>query len=278
MRKIIFIIFLLICSNVYAVYDLNLQSSYTAQAGVSTTADLTTEDCSWSFRFKLTDTGDNEFKVVANKGSVSAGCWLIGRGNDVGNEGTMFFMLSGWNWYFGTNTAYQDSNWHHCAIVIDRDSQSNCKIYIDGTSVAVTYFGTLALTTGSMTNAEKIKIGNYSGTDPSNRRFDGQIYDFKYWIGGIWTTTEISYQNSHPLDVSASAGTLTDYWLMQEGSGTDINAGVSTPTNDLVLSNALAWDSFVTTQIKKIVGVAYADVKKVVGVAIASVKKVGGVQ
>jgi hypothetical protein len=65
---------------------------------------------------------------------------------------------------------------------------------------------------------------------------------------------------------------------MQEGSGTDINAGVSTPTNDLVLSNALAWDSFVTTQIKKIVGVAYADVKKVVGVAIASVKKVGGVQ
>jgi hypothetical protein len=272
MRKIIFsILFLLACSNAFAVYCINANSAYTALASANTTANLATEDISISFRFKADTCPDANLRVIFAKGLAP------GFQSYLDVAGKIGFGLKGYIYEIVTTNTYRDNLWHHCAIVFDRDNATNIKIYIDGSSVSISKSGVLANVADSQSNASQFRIGNYS-TISATRYFDGRIYDFKYWIGGVWTPTEIAYQNTHPLDVTASAGTITEYWLMQEGSGTDINAGVSTPTNDLVLSNTSAWDSFVTTQLKKIAGVAYADVKKVVGVAIASVKKVGGVQ
>ncbi|MBU4480675.1 LamG domain-containing protein, partial [Patescibacteria group bacterium] len=60
-----------------------------------------------------------------------------------------------------------------------------------------------------------------------------------YAAGDHWTDEQILYQAQHPFDYSASAGTLTDYWRCDEGTGTTVGGYA----NDLTLSNALAWST-----------------------------------
>jgi hypothetical protein len=242
-------------------------------AGSSSVLNLTTEDICISFRFKISALPDSQKRVVINKGYVGVG-YVVTR--EV--EGAFSFSMNSFTWKIFTSNTYQDGAWHHIAFVIDRDSQSNCKIYVDGLSVSIATEGDLLACTGSQTNSTNLRVGNYTSL-AGPRYYDGGFHDLKVLIGGIWTSEQITYQSSHINDTSASAGTITEHYGCQEGSGTDVNATNTTPTNDLTLFYATGvWQSYTATQLKKIAGVAYADVKKVVGVAIASVKKVGGVQ
>jgi hypothetical protein len=165
-----------------------------------------------------------------------------------------------------------DDTWRHYACTFDRDGDAT--LYTNGASSATKDIS--AQSARDLTANKTIALGTYSD-DPTNSAFwfPGAVSDVKIYIGGLWTPTQIAYQSANELDVSASAGTITEFWGCQEGTGTTITAGVTAPTNNLTLTNALAWAS--TTTIKKFGGVAQASIKKVGSVAVAAIKKLGGV-
>jgi hypothetical protein len=70
--------------------------------------------------------------------------------------------------------------------------------------------------------------------------------------------------------LDASNGAYVNGWVDE----VRISKGIARNTGDFTIPTA-EYDS-ITTSIKKIAGVAYADIKKVGGVAIASVKKIAG--
>jgi len=131
--------------------------------------------------------------------------------------------------YTAGTTNVCDGKWHHVVAVIDRDTVANCKIYVDG----VDDTASSGVDVNSVANTAIMNLSVH----PSH--LEGSLSDLKlyYAAGAVWSAAEILYQATHPHDVSASAGTITDNWLLDEGSGLTLNGKV----NNLTLSNVAAW-------------------------------------
>ncbi|MDO8524418.1 MAG: LamG domain-containing protein [bacterium] len=217
-------------------HDLNAKNLYGASGG--NVLNVTTEDFSVSAWVNF-PVGNVQSQVIMLKTQSS---YASGAGYkfyytstnllDIRiNDGTDDYLV-----YFSVNI--NDGKWHHLAATIDRDNANNCLLYIDGVVKAVSRTGTLA-NIDSITNTDNFTVAKDTN---GNVYLNGSIKDTKISIGTVWTAAQILYQAQHPFDYTANAGTLTDYWRLDEGSGTTLYGLV----NNLTLSNVLAW----TTQPK----------------------------
>ena len=218
-------------------HDLDLNALYYAQAANSTVHDITTQDISISAWVKVDVDAGSMGWMVDKSGSYNFGYIFYYYG------GVLKTIVTGANPYQSFSMTgginLRDNKWHHVSAIIDRDNQSNCKLFVDGSYVSLTTSGDIT-TVGSLTTSYTFRMGG-------SNNFDGQIRDVKlyYAAGDHWTDAQVLYQAQHPFDYSSNACTLTDYWRCDEGSGTTVNGKPSTGYS-LTLSSALAW----TTQPK----------------------------
>jgi len=86
-------------------------------------------------------------------------------------------MADGVDRYFSAaSNVITDGNWHHVAVTVDRDNESNIAVYLDGVSESLTPNGTLA-DIGDLDNSSSAYIGS-SQTDVGQERYaDGSIAD-----------------------------------------------------------------------------------------------------
>lgn len=138
-------------------------------------------------------------------------------------------------------TSYLDNKWHHIHIFVDRSNIATCAIRVDGESLAIITSGTFPVNT--LTNASNISVG---GGDGGGLIFEGSLKFAKLHIGGTMASAaQILYASTHPGDLSANSWTLDgtrEAWLFDENTGTTAAAQVTSPANNLTVSNALAWD------------------------------------
>jgi autotransporter-associated beta strand protein len=87
--------------------------------------------------------------------------WLL---SILSNVARIYLASGGTNWgdngtfsMYSSTTITDTSSWHHIAAVIDKSSNSNCKLYIDGADVTTTS-GTVT-TVGSISNSYNCRIG-----------------------------------------------------------------------------------------------------------------------
>ncbi|MDO8524416.1 MAG: LamG domain-containing protein [bacterium] len=217
-------------------HDLDLNALYYGQAANNTVHDITTQDISVSAWVKVdVDAGATQFIVSKATGTGGQGGYILYL---TSNKIRLFATDNADVYTITGNTAINDNKWHYVSAVIDRSDATQCKIYLDGVEDGATVkSGTLA-SIDSITSTQTFKMG------VAGVILDGQIRDVKlyYAAGDHWSDSQVLYQAQHPFDYTANAGTLTDYWRLDEGSGTTLYGKV----NNLTLSNVLAW----TTQPK----------------------------
>lgn len=219
---------------------INCAGTYYAQGG--DILDITTEDFEISFWMKQ-DGDPASVGIVIHKGTSVGGVQsyslylstlgqLVLRANDGTNDA----------YFYADITTYLDNRWHHCHIFVDRSDISACVTKIDKVSQALTTSGTFPTLT--LANSAIFMLGISTG---SLYNFEGNLRDLRIKIGGtMCTESQIIYQYNYPLDYSANSWTLDgtrEAWELTEGTGTTCAAEVTSPTNDLTLSNASAWVS-----------------------------------
>ncbi len=208
---------------------------YNAKAVDNTKLDVTTEDFSFSCFIKCRTSGIYYGRILEKK---SAAGIIAGYSVLINFTKLYIEIADGTNMYYLTsNMAVNDGKWHHVTAVIDKDDKSKCKLYIDG---IVNVSGTSGST--GVNNITNTIIATLGSTVINSNIFDGQICDAKIAIGTVWTAAEVLYQYNNPFDVSASAGTITEAYSCTEGTGTTLTALVTPVTNNLTLSNVLAWN------------------------------------
>jgi hypothetical protein len=133
------------------------------------TDDLTIE--AWFYRDTFT-TNDVIVSKKSNYASNRQGyvLWIDGTSNDLrfqisdgGGTAADIVTIDG-------TTAITSPGWHHVAVVLDKDTEANSKIYLDGIDDTEAVTGTLA-DIGSLENTLKFMIGRIGTTD----YFDGKI-------------------------------------------------------------------------------------------------------
>ena len=141
-------------------------------------------------------------------------------------------------------TAFYDDAWHHYYFFADRSDETTSEIWIDGVQKTLTA-SSGPYPTADMTHGNFFTVGaNSNGGTP----FEGYIADVKVKIGGTMATTaQIEFQALNPWDYSSSAWNVSDgereAYRLDEGSGTTAAAEVTSPTNDLTVTNVLIWNA-----------------------------------
>ena len=214
-------------------YSIDCDATYYAEAANNTILDITTEDLCISAWIRA-DTGVTTPQRIFMKYQADT---ATGYALSLINGKIRLYICGANAYYMDGNTDLRDDTWHHIAAVIDRDNAANCKIYLDGAEDGTTNKTGTVTAVGSITNTAILVLGAYSGTYIN--KFEGQISDIKAYfaIGNVWSEAEILYQSQHKRDYTASAGTLTDYWHIQDKTGITLTGNV----NNLTLTDAAAW-------------------------------------
>jgi len=211
----------------------NYAGQYYATAADNTVHDITTQDLSISAWIKCDPTAKSSY-IIRKSQTVGAGFGFIltpagileghiedASGNDLFVTGT---------------TDIRDGEWHHICMIIDRDANNLCKVFVDGTDDTVSRTGDVT-TVGSISNNAVFEVSDPSGFNALNAGLtDLKIY---YATNHWYAATHIAYQVGNAFDYSASAGTITEYWKCNKGYGTTLNGSAG---NDLTLSSADAWE------------------------------------
>jgi len=223
--------------------SLNCAGAYYASAADNTKLQVTTEDICISVWVKMNIVASTNPSIIVGKGVTGGNYRFYIRTND--NGFAYLGIDDGDTYLIRNNTDLRDNKWHYVVGIIDRDTEANCKIFIDGVDVTYNRGGALANVT-NLTNANIFQMGAIT----SNWIHNGSIADVKIYIaaGATWSDAQVLYQYLHPYDISASAGTITEAYACSKGSTTTIPGRITTPGNDLTLSNALAWEN----QVKEI--------------------------
>jgi hypothetical protein len=208
-------------------------SQYSASAADNTKLDIALEDHCISFWiFARSDQAGSFAVPIGKRDGQTFYEFFINSADDtiryLMKDGTDSFEIVGPN--------IRDDRWHHIAVIVDRDNAGASDVYLDGIAQSGTQNGTIG-DVGSLSN-----VGVFTLGEVISLPLDGKMADIKILINGLWSAAQILYQATHPHDVGASAGTITEYYDIDENTGTTITAGVTSPGNDLTLSNAAAWD------------------------------------
>lgn len=223
---------------------LDLQDQYYAAGANNTVHDVTTQDLGIAAWIKL------------DADSASAGMQTI-VGKMVDNpqkgyffgiyspSGTLYFWIkeqpSGDQYELRATVDLRDGEWHHVAVVIDRNNGANCDLFVDGYRVPTNSKGLLS-DVSSLTSTRIMRIG-YSSYDGTDWYFDGQIREV---IIAYPTDIMAAGEMGAPGEIANLANSYfekegycqyEDYWACNDGSGTTITGD----NNNLTLSNADAW-------------------------------------
>ena len=105
----------------FSVVDFDGSDDY-----ISTNADSTLADATYTFWAKATETGQN--RGVFGHGNKDIGGFHF---NYSSNRPMLFMGSSRWK-FWNDNSAQDDGQWHHFAVILDSDDITGCKLYIDG--------------------------------------------------------------------------------------------------------------------------------------------------
>jgi len=150
--------------------------------------------------------------------------------------------------YLGTNLfrfwvdngAQDDGKWHHWAVVVDGDDITNCEVFVDGTSLAV------SSTTSSGSTYNAYTEGFQIGTDGGSNYFEGNICQFGAWEALLTQAQIQSIMEKTYEELTASERTnLVSYWALDETTlGSELvtdgdmsNAGSWTAESTAVIAN-----------------------------------------
>ena len=146
---------------------------------------------------------------------------------DTSGRLTGYIQDSGGAIYSSDGTSICDNEWHHIAVVFDRDG--NMTRYVDGSP-----YGTLndiSSVNGDVGNSANFVVGaNSAGT---MFFFGGSVRDVRVWIGGAWTASEINTQAANPLNNSAGGTNTSSWYFTDTASATSISD--DTGSNNLTL-------------------------------------------
>jgi hypothetical protein len=193
---------------------------------ITTSADSTAQDATYSFWMKSSTSGDN--KGIFGHGSASVGTFGIY------SDRPLAYFGSGWQCYWDEDNATDDGNWHHWMVFVDISAIGSSKLYIDGNLVGVNQvrsYGSLS----SYTN------GIYLGRS-HNDYFTGSIDEFAIFTGDKTACAATYYNSGTPTDLSGESN-LIGYWRMEEGTGTSV-ADDSANSNAGTLVNTPTWEAY----------------------------------
>ncbi len=203
--------------------SLDFDGTKSAVAANNTIHDVAINDVCFSCWAQVDTAGSGRRLISKRSGTIGYEVYLDA-------AALLAFVGDSSGFVFPSKTIKTDGLWHHYAVTFDRDG--NAEFFEDGISLGTGDISTKQLT---LTNAGTLLLGRF--TADSNTLI-GKMSDAKILTNGLWSDAQILYQATHPRDVSASAGTITDNWLLDENTGTTLNGKV----NNLTLSDAAAWD------------------------------------
>ena len=169
------------------------------------------------------------------KTSGSSACMIVGKRNGMGaGTGFSLEMLATGKlkmeiedtdsdvYAILGNTAINDGEWHFIQVIVDRDGDGNCKIYLGGVDDTLSTSGGAALTAADETlnNAEDFVIGADSS---GSNHVTGYVTFARIQIGGTAPTApQLARQLSHVRDFSSQSWALDgtrSYWRFDDTAG-----------------------------------------------------------
>ncbi len=189
----------------------------------------------------LTSDGMLVEKIWDSQSTLGGNGWAI----QLQASGRFKFSIS--DTYEETPTVFQsidgntwnDGEWHHLAIVVDRSS--NVSFYINGIADRV---GDVSSESGSLSNTYPLLIGiNYNKNATKDLQFDGLIDEVRIW-NDVRTQAEIR-ANMYK-ELIGTESNLVAYYKFNETSGTNADDSKSGGTNDGTLTN-MTNDDWVTS-------------------------------
>ena len=173
---------------------------------VTNSTDNVARDATYSWWSKSTKTTAN---TVFGHGGAAKAFHL----NFSANKPLLYLAGAGFR-YWVDNSAQDDGNWHHYALIVDVSDLASCKLYIDATEIST---DTTNSTDPADSYGEGLTIGRQAAA--SGTAFDGIINEFAVWDTHL-TASEITalYNSGTPLDATAdsgnyaSSGDLQGYW------------------------------------------------------------------
>jgi len=147
---------------------------------------------------------------------------------DTSGRLTGYIQDSGGFAYSTDGPSITDDQWHHIALVFDRDG--NMIRYVDGSVYGI--LTDISSISGDISSSASFSIGANSAG--SSFFFDGLIRDVRFLIGGTWSSSEISAQAANPLNNSVGGANTSSWYFIDTASATSIND--DTGSNDLTLN------------------------------------------
>lgn len=191
------------------------------------------------------------------------------------NTGAVYLMAVAWSSDGSTaSNPYviftpETGVWHHFAATIDVSAHLG-EFFIDGTSVGSLVDGSQSSIFNSATD---FIIGGFnSGASPLGT-FDGLIDEVK-----VWNVVRTQPQIAADMESSSITANCVGYWkLNNDYLDETTNNNDLTAVNSPVFSSDVPFaDYTITTNIKAVSGVTYANMAKVSSVAKASIGKISG--
>lgn len=141
-----------------------------------------TSNFSGSFWVKRNVITERQY-LINKKADTGAGAGFQIMFGDSPNNYLFFKMADGNNyWIMYTpitpSNILSNTNWHHIVFVVDRTTQANCKIYVDGISQSLTFLGQL-INVGSINNNLQLYFSSLNGMTVS--MLNGLIDDVRIY-------------------------------------------------------------------------------------------------
>jgi hypothetical protein len=197
-------------------------------------------DVTYSFWAKSTTTGQNQ-GVFGHGGEAIGGFHF----NFGGSAPSLLYLGTNLFRFFVDHVAQDDGKWHHWAIKVDGDDITNCEVFVDGTSLAV------SSTTSSGSTYNSYTKGLQIGTDGDTSYFEGNICQFGVWEALLTQAQIQSIMEKTFEELTASEKTnLVSYWALDEtiessGSGASVvyDKVDTTLGSDVITNGSMESDS-----------------------------------
>jgi hypothetical protein len=150
------------------------------------------------------------------------------------NDGKVSFVGYG-NKYIYSNTAINDGNWHHIAVIWDYSSDESGEsfVYVDGINDSSSSSNYLARNENNSSDTFKIGLPN---NNEARNYFDGEIDDVRIWNTAL---TESEIQANMNLQLSGNENNLVACYNFENGDAIDVtdNAYHGTLNNNIEMSD-----------------------------------------
>jgi|TARA_Y100000031_G_scaffold156144_1_gene209466 hypothetical protein len=132
-----------------------------------------------------------------------------------------------------TNTVVNNGDWHHCAVVYDRDDR--LWVCVDGTCVAKLM--EVVTNEHNCDNTNSNFLMGRTTTSNSNNSFTGNLDEVRIWNTALDTATIFTWQDQELTSLHPNISNLQVYYKFNEGSGTTTNDLTADYTTDGYASN-----------------------------------------